>query len=177
VSEPTVFDLKEGDIVEFEDIFLVEGFPVPDFNPLAHGPYKVTKVQKYEYSQEYTLEGGSGNVFLECEEEDGDKTIILQIRVDKKYPGITHDFFEIWSPVSMAIEFRGVRYYQTENDAEDECEYWDYFSSPINSDQKLFIGVEDYGDPEVGEDNFVPEYELIMGFTIPERAIKEIIPS
>lgn len=181
MAEKTIFDLKKGDIVDFHSAYLVTGFPVPNFNILSEGPFEVTEVYIHKWTREYTIKGAKYSAFLECEKEDGEVEILIMTRVDKKFPRLMREFLNVWNPCSEKLDFNGVTYYRTENDT-DECvvdgekeeyEYWDFYSDPIDDGgQKLFIGMEDYcEDPEVDD----PEYELLMGFTIPERAVKGII--
>lgn len=170
-----VFSLKKGDIIDFHDLFLVKGLPIPNFNILAEGPFHVTETYKHGWSHEVTIEGAKSKAFLECEKDDDEVIIQIQIRIDRKFPELCHKLMQVWDSDSTTFEFNSVNYYLRERDwdesDEEEYEYWDYYSPEISEDQMLFIGVEDYGDP--GK----PEYEVLVGFTIPERAIKEIISS
>ena len=84
-------------------------------------------------------------------------------------------WYKAWKRDIEEFEFKGVKYYLVdsgeEEDDGEECDYWDYYSDQINEGNKLFIGVQDYGD--TGS----PELEFYVGFEIPERSVKEILPA
>ena len=177
VSASDLKTLKKGDIVDFHDAYLVTGFPVPNFNILSEGPFTVNKAFKYSSSWEYLVESMVGGAaYVEYEEEDGEPEILIDIRLDKRFPNVSSDLLSTPKRDVQKFTLNGVTYYLDEHDDDEsedgeEYEYWDFYSGPIpgSEDQQLFIGIEDYGD------SGKPEYEVFAGFTLPARAIKDII--
>ena len=177
ISASDLKTLEKGDIIDFHDAYLVTGFPIPNFNILSEGPFTVKKRFKYSDSWEYLVESIEGrNAYVEYEEEDGEPEILIDIRLDKKFPHISHELLSTSKRDVSKFTLNSVTYYLDENDDDtdedgEEYEYWDFYSGPIpgSEDQRLFIGIEDYGDP--GK----PKYEVFAGFTLPARAIKDII--
>jgi len=173
ISNPTVFDMKKGWTIDFYDNFILKGFPLKDFNILESGPYEVMGVNKTTSTIEFTLRGGSHDATLEVEKKGAGNIYLIHTGLDS-FPSLLPSIKKVWSEDIEEFSFRGVTYYLVgsgeEEDGGEECRYWDYYSDAINEGNKLFIGVQDYGDPGS------PELEFYVGFEIPERSIKEIIP-
>lgn len=170
--DPTVFNLKKGWTVDFHDSFILTGFPLQGFNILENGPYEVVGMNKTTDTTEYTLRGGSGDAVLEVEKKGGRSVILIQTGLES-FPSLLPAIKKIWNENTETFSFKGAEYFLVDRgeevDDEEECRYWDYYSDPINEGNKLFIGVQDYGDE--GK----PELEFFVGFEIPERSIKEIV--
>jgi hypothetical protein len=137
-------------------------------------PTKPSQILKFKNGLKLKMAGR--NAYVEYEEEDGEPEILIDIRLDKKFPDISHELLSTSKRDVSKFILNSVTYYLSEHDDDteengEEYEYWDFYSGPIpgSEDQRLFIGIEDYGDP--GK----PEYEVFAGFTLPARAIKEII--
>jgi hypothetical protein len=167
-----LLSLNRGDIIDFHDIYLLKGFPLKDFNILGSGPFEITSVSRSTYTVEYGLRGSSCQATLEIEKK-GDNLIILIQTALENYPSVLSKMRKAWTDDCDNFTLEGVKYYLVddgeEEDGGEECYYWDYYSDPINDDDnKLFIGVQDYGY----EDD--PEIEYYIGFQIPERAIKDL---
>ncbi|MFQ5560116.1 MAG: hypothetical protein ACE5FU_05975, partial [Nitrospinota bacterium] len=115
-----------------------------------------------------------GDAVLEVEQRAGRKIILIQTGLDS-FPSLLPEVKKAWGRDKEEVEFKGVKYFLVgkgeEEDDGEECYYWDYYSDPINEDNKLFLGVQDYGDE--GKE----ELEFFVGFEIPERSVKEILPS
>ncbi|MDH3974129.1 MAG: DUF4178 domain-containing protein [Deltaproteobacteria bacterium] len=173
-SDPTVLDIKKGWTIDFYDSFILKGFPLENFNILEEGPYEVVGANKTTYTTEYTLRGGKGDAILEVEKKGGRNILLIQTGLES-YPSLLPAMRKAWKRDCDEFEFKGVKYYLVdsgeEEDDGEECDYWDYYSDPINDGNKLFIGVQDYGDP--GD----AELEFYVGFEIPERSVKEIVPA
>ena len=171
--EPTVFDLKKGWTIDFFDSFILKGFPLKDFNILENGPYEVTGLNKTEYTTEYTLRGGSHDAVLEVEKKGARGVILIQTGLED-FPSLLPAVRKAWNENSEEFDFKGVKYYLVDKgeeiDSGEKCRYWDYYSDAVNEGNKLYIGVQDYGD------RGKPELEFYVGFEIPERSVKEIIP-
>ena len=173
-SAPEVANLKKGWFIDFHDSFILKGFPLEDYNILEDGPYEVTGVSKTSYTTEYTLRGGRGDAVLEVEKKGGRNILLIQTGLED-YPSLLPSMRKTWKRDAEEFEFKGVKYYLVdsgeEEDDGEECDYWDYYSDQINEGNKLFIGVQDYGDPGS------PELEFYIGFEIPERSVKDITPA
>lgn len=171
--DPTVFDLNKGWTVDFHDSFILKGFPLEGFNILENGPYEVMGINKTTATTEFTLRGGSGDAVLEVEKKGGQSVILIQTGL-ASFPSLLPSIKKVWNEEADNFSFKDVEYFLVdkgeEMDSGEECRYWDFYSDPINEGNKLFIGVQDYGD----KGN--PELEFYVGFEIPERSIKEIIP-
>jgi len=172
-SDPTLFDLKKGWTVDFYDNFILKGFPLKDFNILENGPYEVVGMNKTTDTTEFTLRGGRGDATLEVEKKGGRNVYLIQTALEN-FPSLLPAIRKAWNEDIEEFSFKDVSYYLVdkgeEEDSGEECRYWDYYSDPVNEGNKLFIGVQDYG--ERGR----PELEFYVGFEIPERSVKEILP-
>jgi len=162
--------MQKGSIVDFENFYLLQGFPVKGLNMLEGGPYIVMDRVENTDTVEFSLEGVKANATLEVEEDGSELIILIQTSLSK-YPSVLSQVRRIWAHDCTEFELNGVTYYLTEDDDDEdedgEHHYWDYYSNPIDEGNKLYIGVMDYGDDDA------PEVEFYVGFELPPHALKD----